>query len=62
MGSLLKRAVPLAPEAKVQLLYDSEVLEAARMQAARKGNAEAPSLEEELEYHYICFVKEGGRL
>lgn len=39
---LIKQALPLKPEARAQLLVDSDMLEAAHGEAAQQGQSEAP--------------------
>jgi len=57
LENLLHKAVPLKPEARAQLLYDSAALEAAHMSAATTGDTCAPSSSANVPYHYVCFVK-----
>ncbi|KAI9718455.1 MAG: hypothetical protein M1812_004176 [Candelaria pacifica] len=63
LDRLVKEAKPLGVEERARLLYDSEVLEMAHMQAARLGDSEAPTPEEFCPLHFIAFVKgEDGHL
>jgi ubiquitin carboxyl-terminal hydrolase L3 len=54
---LLKQAIPLKPLARADLLYESKALEAAHQAAAEKGDTTAPSADEKVDLHYVCFVK-----
>lgn len=58
MSRLLEAGVPLKPEERALALEDSKELEAAYASVARKGDTQAPaSPEDEVDFHYICFVK-----
>lgn len=57
LDEMLKEALPLAPEARAKLLYNSQALEDAHKSAAILGDTEAPSTSVHLGHHYICFVK-----
>ena len=57
VGELLEKAVPLKPTQRADLLYNSEFLEKAHMDAAIKGDTSAPGSEEPSPYHVISFVK-----
>ncbi|KAL9618582.1 MAG: hypothetical protein Q9160_006693 [Pyrenula sp. 1 TL-2023] len=60
---LLKQAIPLKPVERAELLYKSQALEAAHQGAAAKGDSAAPSANDAVDLHFVCFVKgEGGRL
>lgn len=54
---LLKEAVPLKPEERAELLYQSSALEAAHATAAAKGDSSAPSAEAAVDLHFVAFVK-----
>lgn len=54
---LIGQATPLGPEERAELLYRSEALEAAHAGAAERGDTVVPRAEEEVETHYVCFVK-----
>lgn len=47
---------------RVSYLENSESIEAIHAKAARRGQSEAPSAEDEIEHHYICFVKVSDQL
>lgn len=60
---MLLEAVPLAPQERADLLYSSSALESAHADAAKKGDTSAPSAEEKVDLHFVCFVKgNDGRL
>jgi len=42
---------------RAEVLYDSAVLERAHGDAGRKGNTKPPGLDEDVDLHYVCFVK-----
>ncbi|MCJ1399884.1 ubiquitinyl hydrolase 1 [Xylographa trunciseda] len=54
---LLQEATPLNPIQRADLLYESRALESAHQTAAQKGDTAAPSAEDYVELHYVCFVK-----
>lgn len=55
---MLARCVPLGPSDRALALEDDEALEAAYNEVAIRGDTEAPANpEEEVDYHYVCFVK-----
>lgn len=63
IDKLLDVAVPLKPEERAKLLYESDLLEAAHGDAAVLGDTEAPSAESAVNLHFVCFVKgEDGNL
>ena len=39
------------------MLYDSHAFESAHQSAAAKGDSAAPAAEENIDLHYVCFVK-----
>ena len=63
LDDLLTRAVPLEPEERAKLLYESNELERAHMTAAVQGDSIPPRPEDPNGLHYIAFVKgDDGRL
>ncbi|MCJ1472319.1 ubiquitinyl hydrolase 1 [Lambiella insularis] len=54
---LLQEAIPLKPIPRADLLYESRALESAHQSAAQKGDTVAPSADDHIELHYVCFVK-----
>jgi len=57
LARLLDEAAPLKPMPRADLLYSSEALEKAHMDAAVRGDTAAPQSEEPVGYHFIAFVK-----
>ncbi|KAI9723988.1 MAG: hypothetical protein M1812_000706 [Candelaria pacifica] len=57
LSTLLKSAIPLQPIARADLLYESQALESAHQSAAALGDSTAPSAEDKIDLHYVCFVK-----
>ena len=47
----------MKPDGRAQLLYQSSALESAHQAAAVKGDTVAPAAEENVDLHYVCFVK-----
>ncbi|POS78383.1 ubiquitin carboxyl-terminal hydrolase, partial [Diaporthe helianthi] len=57
LDKLLKEAVPLAPEQRARLLETSRPLAAAHQSAASQGDTAAPQATDDVDLHYVCFVK-----
>ena len=57
MAKLLNDAIPLKPIERADLLYESEALESAHRDAASGGDTAAPAAEDNIDLHYVCFVK-----
>ncbi|KAL1303566.1 hypothetical protein AAFC00_006935 [Neodothiora populina] len=57
LAGLLRDAIPLQPEARADLLYESKALESAHQSAATEGDTSAPPAEDSVDLHYVCFVK-----
>ncbi len=57
LAKLIRDAVPLSPDARAELLYESEALESAHRAAASEGDTAAPSADESVDLHFVCFVK-----
>ncbi|KAF2148881.1 cysteine proteinase, partial [Myriangium duriaei CBS 260.36] len=57
LATLLKQAIPLTPSKRADLLYESHALEAAHQGAAGGGDTAAPAAEDQVDLHYVCFVK-----
>lgn len=63
LDKLIKRAVPLKPRERAELLEETESLETAHQEAASTGDTAAPAAEDNVDLHYVCFVKsENGHL
>ncbi|KAF2197168.1 cysteine proteinase [Delitschia confertaspora ATCC 74209] len=57
LAQLLKDAIPLKPAERANLLYESESLESAHQGAAAGGDTAAPTADERVDLHYVCFIK-----
>ncbi|KAF2859275.1 ubiquitin hydrolase L3 [Piedraia hortae CBS 480.64] len=57
LDKLIKEAIPLQPKERAALIENSEALESAHNAAAVTGDTAAPDLNEEVDLHYVCFVK-----
>ncbi|CAO2649684.1 Nn.00g009760.m01.CDS01 [Neocucurbitaria sp. VM-36] len=58
IGRLLETGLPLAPDERALVLENSEELELAYAEVANEGDTEAPiNAEDEVDFHYITFVK-----
>jgi ubiquitin carboxyl-terminal hydrolase L3 len=59
LEKLVKDAIPLAPTERADLLYNSTALESAHASAATQGQSNAPGAEDDVDLHYVCFIKDG---
>ena len=57
LAKLVQDAIPLNPQARADLLYESVALESAHQSAAGGGDTSAPDAEDNVDLHYVCFVK-----
>lgn len=57
LSKLLSDAIPLKPVDRANLLYESQALESAHQAAAAGGDTTAPSADDKVDLHYVCFVK-----
>ncbi|KAI9866106.1 MAG: ubiquitinyl hydrolase 1 [Trichoglossum hirsutum] len=65
LANLFASCLPLAPDDRALALEASEELESAHAEAAMQGDSSVPnSAEDEVDFHYVCFVKshKNGRL
>ncbi|KAK0637328.1 ubiquitin carboxyl-terminal hydrolase, family 1 [Bombardia bombarda] len=63
LEKLIERAVPLGVEERSELLETDPALASAHEKAASQGDTAAPAAEDDVDLHYVCFVKtEDGRL
>lgn len=53
----MKDAESLKPVERANLLYESNALETAHQSAASGGDTAAPSADDKVDLHYVCFVK-----
>ena len=58
LAKLLDACLPLNPADRALALEQNEALELAHKAAALQGDSEVPaSAEDEVDFHYVCFVK-----
>lgn len=57
LDKFIQAAVPLAPRERATLIEESDALERAHAAAAAGGDTAAPSAEDDVDLHYVCFVK-----
>ncbi|CAN8103101.1 unnamed protein product [Discula destructiva] len=57
LDKLLKQAIPLDPPGRAQLLETSQDLARAHHTAASQGDTAAPQATDDVDLHYVCFVK-----
>lgn len=57
LDQFIRQAVPLAPRDRATLIEQSDALEAAHRAAAAGGDTAAPQAEDDVDLHYVCFVK-----
>lgn len=58
LEKLVADATPLAPIERAELLYNSQALERAHQGAASQGQSNVPGAEDDIDLHYVCFVKD----
>ncbi|KAK7019958.1 ubiquitin carboxyl-terminal hydrolase, partial [Favolaschia claudopus] len=56
-GKFLESCIPLSPEKRAQALEESTEIAEAYRQAATQGSTAVPNAEDEVNFHYVCFVK-----
>ncbi|EMC91972.1 hypothetical protein BAUCODRAFT_28183 [Baudoinia panamericana UAMH 10762] len=57
LDKLIEEAVPLKPRQRAELVEHSDALESAHAEAAVIGDTAAPAAEDDVDLHYVCFVK-----
>ncbi|KAI1853335.1 hypothetical protein JX265_000166 [Neoarthrinium moseri] len=63
LDKLIKDAIPLAPAERSKLLERTSSLATAHQEAASQGDTAAPDAQDDVDLHYVCFVKtEDGTL
>ncbi|KAJ5112075.1 hypothetical protein N7532_000120 [Penicillium argentinense] len=62
LDRLRKQAITLGPDERADLLYKSEFLENAHMEAASRGSSSAPSPADDNYHHFIGFVQKDGQV
>lgn len=58
LNKLLEEAIPLTPLPRADVLYNSKALESAHQSAASQGQSTAPEATDDVDLHYVCFVKD----
>jgi ubiquitin carboxyl-terminal hydrolase L3 len=58
LDKLVKTAVPLKPKERAVLLEETQALETAHQEAANLGDTAAPQASDDVDLHYVCFVKD----
>jgi ubiquitin carboxyl-terminal hydrolase L3 len=57
LDKLIVKATPLAPKERALAVEDSSELENAHASAAATGDTSAPEASDDVDLHYVCFVK-----
>lgn len=57
LDTLITQAVPLKPRERATLLEETPSLETAHQEAAGLGDTAAPPADDDVDLHYVCFVK-----
>ncbi|KAI0869246.1 putative ubiquitin carboxyl-terminal hydrolase [Hypoxylon argillaceum] len=57
LSTLLAASIPLAPTARSALLEQTPALATAHHEAASAGQTPAPDAQDDVDLHYVCFVK-----
>jgi len=57
LSKLISDATPLPPVERADLLYNSQALESAHQNAASQGQSIAPDATDNVDLHYVCFVR-----
>lgn len=57
LDKLVKEAIPLSPDQRSRLLETSQSLARAHQSAASQGDTAAPDAADDVDLHYVCFVK-----
>ncbi|KAH8809219.1 hypothetical protein F5884DRAFT_794837 [Xylogone sp. PMI_703] len=58
LTKLLEEVTPLSPLPRADVLYNSQALESAHQSAASQGQSTAPDATDDVDLHYVCFVKD----
>ncbi|ORY65565.1 uncharacterized protein BCR38DRAFT_433147 [Pseudomassariella vexata] len=63
LDKLIKSAIPLPPAERSRLIEGTRALASAHQEAASQGATAAPDAQDDVDLHYVCFVKtEDGTL
>ncbi|KAL8712936.1 MAG: hypothetical protein Q9220_002794 [cf. Caloplaca sp. 1 TL-2023] len=57
LAKLIERALPMDPASRAQLIETSPEISRAHAVAANEGNTAAPALGEEVDLHFVAFIK-----
>ncbi|KAK8080444.1 ubiquitin carboxyl-terminal hydrolase- family 1 [Apiospora hydei] len=57
LDKLIKTAMPLAPPERSKLIEQTQALASAHHEAASQGATAAPDAQDDVDLHYVCFVK-----
>ncbi|KAI1367621.1 putative ubiquitin carboxyl-terminal hydrolase [Xylaria arbuscula] len=57
LSNLLSQSIPLAPAERSALLEKTPALATAHQEAASQGQTVAPDAQDDVDLHYVCFVK-----
>ncbi|EGX95145.1 ubiquitin hydrolase L3 [Cordyceps militaris CM01] len=57
LDELLQKSIPLDPAQRARLLEQTPALAAAHKDAAQQGATQAPDAHDDVDLHYVCFVK-----
>ncbi|KAK3649215.1 ubiquitinyl hydrolase 1 [Elasticomyces elasticus] len=58
LDKFIRTAVELKPAQRAELVEESQVLERAHQEAAQLGDTSAPAAGDDVDLHYVCFVKD----
>jgi len=58
LWELVDKAIPLTPNERADVLYNSQALENAHQSSAQEGQSKAPGATDDIDLHYVCFVKD----
>lgn len=57
LDRLIKKAIPMKPRERAVLIEDTDALKTAHHEAAVGGETAAPSADDNVDLHYVCFIK-----
>ncbi|KAF2721585.1 cysteine proteinase [Polychaeton citri CBS 116435] len=58
LDDFVRQAIPLRPRERADLLENTEALENAHQAAGAQGDTTAPDANDDVDLHYVCFVKD----
>ncbi|XP_044071579.1 ubiquitin carboxyl-terminal hydrolase isozyme L3 isoform X2 [Siniperca chuatsi] len=62
LKKFLEQSAKMTPEERATFLEKDESIRVTHESSAQEGQTEAPSLDEKVNLHFICFVNVGGQL